>query len=69
MIVNDWVLGLYSDLGDRRGLRSLQLTLVDGTDKEFRNVVVSQPQPHDAGKPKNQEITFGTRRMLEDAIL
>jgi hypothetical protein len=34
-----------------------QLTFVYGTDKEFRNVVVSQPKPHTVDKPKNQETS------------
>jgi hypothetical protein len=33
-----------------------QLTF-DGTDKEFRNIVFSQPEPHAMGEHKNQDIS------------
>jgi hypothetical protein len=44
----------YKTLVSSRSV-SLQLTSEDGADKEIRNVVVSQPKPHNVGKPKNQE--------------
>ena len=33
----------------------------DETDKDFRNVVVSQPKPHTVSKSKNQDLYFGIR--------
>ena len=36
-----------------------KFTYEDGTDKEFRNVVI-QPKTYTGGKPKNQEISFGS---------
>jgi hypothetical protein len=33
----------------------VQSTFEDGTDKEFRNIVVSQPEPHIVRNPKSEE--------------
>ena len=46
----------------------MQVTFEDGTDKEFRNVVVSQPKPHTVGNPKTKKHHPDDSESLEDTI-
>lgn len=45
-----------------------QLTFEDRTDRVVRNAM-SQPKPQTVGKPKNQEMLFGSCWKLEDSVV